>query len=37
MYYVKETKEITGLFKETNIKIAFQTKNTIQNLVMPHL
>jgi hypothetical protein len=36
-YYGKETTEITKLFKEANIKIAFRTKNTIQNLVKPHL
>jgi hypothetical protein len=36
-YYGKETKEIAKLFKETNIKIAFQAKNTKQNLVKPHL
>jgi hypothetical protein len=35
-YYGRETKEITKLFKEANIKIAFRTKNTIQNLVKPH-
>jgi chromosome condensin MukBEF complex kleisin-like MukF subunit len=37
MYYGKETKEIAKIFKETNIKIAFRTKNTIQNLVKPRL
>jgi hypothetical protein len=37
MYYGKETKEITRLFKEANIGVAFQTKNTIQNLVKPRL
>jgi hypothetical protein len=31
-YYGKETEEITILFKEANIKVAFGTKNTIQNL-----
>jgi hypothetical protein len=36
-YNGKETKEIAKLFKETNIKIAFRTKNTIQNLVKPRL
>jgi hypothetical protein len=36
-YYGKATKEITKLFKETNIKIAIQTKNTIQNLVKPRI
>jgi hypothetical protein len=36
IYYGRETKEITKLFKEANIKIAFRTKNTIRNLVMPH-
>jgi ribosomal protein S4 len=28
-YYGKQTKEITKLFKETNIKIAFRTQITI--------
>jgi hypothetical protein len=32
-YYGIVTKEITKLFKETNIKIAFQIKTTIHNLV----
>jgi hypothetical protein len=36
-YYGKRTKEITKLFKETNIKIAFRTKNTIQNSVKPRI
>jgi hypothetical protein len=36
-YYGKETKGIAKLFKETNIKLAFRTKNTIQNLVKPRL
>jgi hypothetical protein len=31
------TQEITRHFKETNIKIAFRTKNTTQNLVKPRL
>jgi hypothetical protein len=29
-YYGKETKEIAKLFKETNIKIAFRTKNLVK-------
>jgi hypothetical protein len=33
IYYGKETKEIRKLYKETNITMAFRTKNTIQNLV----
>jgi hypothetical protein len=37
MYYGKETRKITRISKETKIKIAFQTKNTIQNLVKPRL
>jgi hypothetical protein len=36
-YYRKETKEITKMLKETNIKIAYWTKSTIQNLVKPCL
>jgi hypothetical protein len=31
----KETKKITKLFKETQIGIAFRTRNTIQNIVKP--
>jgi hypothetical protein len=34
-YYGNETKEITKLFIETNIKIACRTKNTLRNLVKP--
>jgi hypothetical protein len=30
-YNGKETKQITKLFKDTNIKIAYKTRNTIQN------
>jgi hypothetical protein len=36
-YYGNVRKDITELFKETNIKIVFRTKNTIQNLVKPRL
>jgi hypothetical protein len=35
-YYGKETRKITRLFKDTHIKIAFKTKNTIQNILKPH-
>jgi hypothetical protein len=35
-YSGKETRKITRLFKDTNIKIAFQTKNTIQNILRHH-
>jgi hypothetical protein len=31
-YNGKETKQITKLFKDTNIKIAYKTRNTIQKL-----
>jgi hypothetical protein len=33
----KETKKIAKLFKEAQIKSAFRTRNTIQNVVKPHL
>jgi hypothetical protein len=33
----KETKQITKLFKDTNIKIAYKTRNTIQNLTKQHI
>jgi hypothetical protein len=36
-YCGKETQGIAKLFKETNIKITFRTKNTIQRLVKPCL
>jgi hypothetical protein len=35
-YYGQETRAITKLFKDANIKIALRTKNTIQNLIRPH-
>jgi hypothetical protein len=34
-YSGKETKNITKLFKETQIGIAFRTRNTVQNVVKP--
>jgi hypothetical protein len=36
-YWGKETKKITNPFKDTKIKVAFRTKNTIQNVIKPHL
>jgi hypothetical protein len=35
-YSGKERRKITILFKETQIKVAFRTRNTIQNIVKPH-
>jgi hypothetical protein len=35
-YIEKETRKITKLFKNTKIKIAFRTRNTIQNIVKQH-
>jgi len=32
-YTVKETLHITNIFKHTDLRIAFRTKNTIQNLL----
>jgi predicted transcriptional regulator len=32
-YHGKETREITRLFKNTHIKSAFKTKNTIENIL----
>jgi hypothetical protein len=32
-YNGKETKKITGLFKDIHMKIAFKTKNTIRNIL----
>jgi hypothetical protein len=32
-YSGKETRKITKLFKDTEIKMAFRTRNTIQNIV----
>jgi hypothetical protein len=34
-YSVKETRQITKLFRDTEIRIAFRTRNTIQNTVKP--
>jgi hypothetical protein len=34
-YIGKETRTITRLFKNTNIRIAYKTKNTIQNHLQP--
>jgi hypothetical protein len=36
-YVGKETHFITNIFKQTNIQIAFRTKNTIQNLLKPKI
>jgi hypothetical protein len=36
-YYRREMKDITKLFKETDINTAFQTTYTVQNIVKPHL
>jgi hypothetical protein len=35
-YIGKETRKITKLFKDTKLKIAFRTRNTIQKLVRQH-
>jgi hypothetical protein len=35
-YSGKETKQITKLFKDTHIKIAYKTRNTIQKLTNQH-
>jgi hypothetical protein len=34
-YSCKATKEIAKLFKDTQVKVAFQKRNMIQNLVKP--
>jgi hypothetical protein len=36
IYSGEETKKTTKLFKEAEIKVAFRTRNTIQNTVNPH-
>jgi hypothetical protein len=33
---IKKTKKITKLFKETQMKVAFRARNTIQNVDKPH-
>jgi hypothetical protein len=35
-YSGKETGKITKLFKETQMEVALQTRNTIQDIVKPH-
>jgi hypothetical protein len=35
-YSGKETRKITKLFKDMQIKIAFRTQNTIQNIIKQH-
>jgi FtsZ-interacting cell division protein YlmF len=35
-YSEKETRNITKIFKDTKIKIAFRTQNTVQNIVKQH-
>jgi hypothetical protein len=35
-YSGKEVRKITRLFRDTEMKIAFRTKNTIQNILRPH-
>jgi hypothetical protein len=32
----KQTTKLTHLFKDTHIKVAFKTKNTIQNILKPY-
>jgi hypothetical protein len=32
----KQRRKLTQLFKDTHIKIAFKTKNTIQNILKPY-
>jgi hypothetical protein len=34
--YSGKAKKITKLFKETQINVAFRTRNTIQYIVKPH-
>jgi hypothetical protein len=34
-YSGKETRKITNLFRDTEIKIAFRTRNTVQNTIKP--
>jgi hypothetical protein len=34
-YRGKETRKIMKFFKNTQIKVAFRTKNTIQNILKP--
>jgi hypothetical protein len=36
-YIGKETRKISKLFKDTKIKIAFRTRNTIQNIIKQHI
>jgi hypothetical protein len=35
-YHGKQTRKLTQLFRDTYIKIAFKTKNTIQNILKPY-
>jgi hypothetical protein len=35
-YHGKQTRKLTQLFKDTHMKIAFKTKNTIQNILKPY-
>jgi hypothetical protein len=34
-YNSKDVRGITKLFRDTNIKVAFRTQNTIQNILRP--
>jgi hypothetical protein len=36
IYSGKETKKITKTFEEEEIKVAFLTRNTVQNIIKPH-
>jgi hypothetical protein len=35
-YYGKEVRQITKLFKNTQLRVAFRTQNTINNIVKHH-
>jgi hypothetical protein len=35
IYGMKEIRKIKKFFKDTKIKVAFETKNTIQNILIP--